>query len=367
MKGRIVGIVVLVLIVAAALVWQFGFRKSGNIGTALTGKTATVKGLIGSEKTGFLENEQVRKVLRNRFGIVVDYAKAGSIEMVRGSVASDIDFLWPSSQVALELYRMTRDNASVKSEIIFSSPIVLYSWDIVSDALATQGIVTKEKDTYFISDFKKLLTMDTGNTKWAEIGLPELYGRITITSTDPNKSNSGMLFAGLMANVLNGDVVDEAALTPLLPRVRGFFARLGFMENTTGVLFEQYLRTGVGSYPLIVGYENQIVEFSLQHGDVWPKVKEKMRILYPVPTVWSSHPLISLSPRGTKLMEALKDPEIQKIAWEQHGFRTGLVGVQNDPRLLPVSGIPEGVRKVIPMPTPQVMDIILASIQGGSK
>jgi hypothetical protein len=367
MKGRIVGIVVLVLIVAAALVWQLGFRKNANIGAVLTGKTQTVKGLIGSEKTGFLENEQVRNLLRSRFGIVVDYSKAGSIEMVRGTVGSDIDFLWPSSQVALELYRMTRDNASVKSEIIFSSPIVLYSWDIVSDALVKQGIVQKQQDTYLISDFHKLLVLDTGNRKWSEIGLPELYGKVAITSTDPTKSNSGMMFAGLVANVLNGDVVDEASVTPLLPTVRSLFSRLGYMENTTGVLFEQYLRAGVGSYPLIVGYENLIVEFALQHKDVWPKVKEKMRILYPVPTVWSSHPFISLSPAGTRLMEALKDPELQKIAWEQHGFRTGLGGAQNDPSLLPVQGIPETVTKVIPMPTPQVMDTILASIQGGSK
>jgi len=365
MKGRVVGIVVLVLIVAGALVWQFGFRRSGNLGTVLTGKTITVKGLIGSEKEGFLENEQVKKLLRNRFGIVVDYAKAGSIEMVRGTVGSDIDFLWPSSQVALELYRMTRDNASVKSEIIFSSPIVLYSWDIVSDALAKEGIVEKQQDSYFVTDFRKLLQLDTGNRKWSDIGLPQLYGRITIASTDPTKSNSGMMFSGLIANVLNGDVVDETTLTALLPTLRAFYAKLGYMENTTGVLFEQYLRTGVGSYPLIVGYENQIVEFALQHPDIWPTVKGKLRMLYPVPTVWSSHPFISLSAGGTKLMEALKDPEIQKIAWEQHGFRTGLAGLQNDPRALLVSGIPDSVTKVIPMPTPQVMDTILAAIQGG--
>jgi hypothetical protein len=366
-KGRIIGIIVLVLIVAAALVWQLGFRKGGNIGTVLTGKTETVKGLIGSEKTGFLENEQTRAILRKKFGLVVDYAKAGSIEMVRGAVASDIDFLWPSSQVALELYRLTRDNASVKSEIIFNSPIVLYSWDIVSDALVKQGIVQEQQGAFFVTDFNKLLALVTGNRKWSEIGLTDLYGRIAVTSTDPNKSNSGMMFSGLVANVLNGDVADETSVTPMLPTLRAFFAKLGYMENTTGVLFEQYLRTGVGSYPIIVGYENLIVEFAIQHKDIWPQVKGRMRILYPVPTVWSSHPFITLSARGTKLMEALKDPEIQKIAWEQHGFRTGLAGIQNDPRVLEVSGIPENVTKVIPMPTPQVMDMILASIQGGSQ
>lgn len=366
MKGRLIGIGVLVLIIAAALVWQFGLRKNTGIGAVLTGKTETVKGYIGSEKTGFLDDERIKTILRSKYGLVVDYATAGSIEMVRGSVGSDIDFLWPSSQVALELYRMTRDNASVKSDIIFSSPIVLYSWNIVSDALVKQGIVQKQNATYFISDFSKLLTLDVQNKKWSDIGLTELYGRIAITTTDPNKSNSGMMFSGLMADVLNGDVVDSATVNPLLPTIRAFYRKLGYMENTTGVLFDQYLRTGVGSYPLIVGYENQIVEFSLQNKDIWQKVKDTMRILYPVPTVWSSHPFIALTARASKLMQALKDPEIQKIAWEQHGFRTGLVGAQNDPNALQITGIPDTVTKVVPMPTPQVMDLILSAIQGGS-
>ena len=117
---------------------------------------------------------------------------------------------------------MTRDNASVKSEIIFSSPIVLYSWDIVSDALVKQGIVQKQQETYFISDFNKLLALDTGSRNGLRSACPELYGKIAITSTDPNKSNSGMMFAGLMANVLNGDVVDESTVVPLLPTLRGF-------------------------------------------------------------------------------------------------------------------------------------------------
>jgi hypothetical protein len=365
-KGRIIGIVVLVVIAAAALVWQFGFRKNQNIGVVLTGKTQTVKGLIGSEKTGFLEDEQVKKILRSKYGLVVDYSTAGSIEMVRGTVGADVDFLWPSSQVALELYRLQRDNPSVKSEIIFSSPIVLYSWDIVSDALVKQGIVEKQGDTFFVSGFAKLLALDTANKSWSDIGLTELYGRIAITTTDPNKSNSGMMFSGLMADVLNGDVVDETTVKPLLPIIRGFYRKLGYMENTTGVLFDQYLRAGVGSYPLIAGYENQIVEFSLQNKDLWLKVKDKMRILYPVPTVWSSHPFISLTSKAASLMQALKDPEIQKIAWEQHGFRTGLTGVQNDPKALQITGIPESVTKVMPMPTPQVMDLILSAIQGGT-
>ena len=366
MKARIMGIVVLVIIVIAALVWQFGFRKGGNLGTALTGKTETVKGFIGSEKTGFLEDDAIKAILKSRYGISVDYSTAGSIEMVRGQVG-DVDFLWPSSEVALAMYRIARDNASVKSQIVFSSPIVLYSWDIVCDALVKAGIAQQQGNTYFVTDFPRLIQLISENKTWKDIGLADLYGKITVTSTDPNKSNSGMVFAGLLASVMNGDVVTDQTVTPYLPKVAAFFSRIGYMENSTGTLFEQYLRTGVGSYPLIVGYENQIVEFSLAHKDLWPKVKDKMRILYPVPTVWSSHPFIQVTAKAAKLMQALVDPETQKLAWERHGFRTGLIGVQNDPSILSIPGVAKEVTKVMPMPAPEVMDHILSALQGGAQ
>ena len=46
----------------------------------------------------------------------------------------------------------------------------------------------------------------TEERSWKEIGLPELYGNVSIDTTDPAKSNSGNMFAGLLANTLNGGV-----------------------------------------------------------------------------------------------------------------------------------------------------------------
>jgi hypothetical protein len=34
---------------------------------------------------------------------------------------------------------------------------------------------------------------------------------------------------------------------------------------------------------------------------------------------------------GKRLVTASKDDEIQAIAWEQHGLRSGLIGIENDP------------------------------------
>lgn len=360
MKGRIVGIIVLAVIVAAAAVWQFVLKgELPDLG--LPRKTVVARGVIGSEKSGFLEDEEVVQALRRRHGLQVEYTRAGSIEMVRGTMDAGADFLWPSSQLALELYRLERDNPAVKSGVIFGSPLVLYSWDIVADALAAKGLAGTQ-DGLLAADMPKLVSLAAAGTPWADLGLPQLYGRAAIVSTDPNRSNSGTLFAGLAASVLAGDVVDERTVEPQLPVLKGLFGRLGYLEHSTGVLFEQYLRAGVGTYPLVVGYENQIVEFALANPGSWPELSGKLRILYPVPTVWSAHPLIALTPTGERLLAALLDPELQRLAWERHGFRTGVTGAANDPSKLTVTGIAPAVTKVIPVPTPRVMERILEAL-----
>jgi hypothetical protein len=324
----------------------------------------TIKGIIGSEKNSLLENEQVKAILKDKYGIVLDFSREGPIEMVSEKVKDDIDFLWPSSQVALEIFKNTQPEKLVKSELVFNSPIVIYSWDIVVNALVTQGLVKKEGQTYYITDMPKLINYILEGKKWSDIGMNELYGKINISTTDPTKSNSGNMYAGLVANIVYGDVVNnDSSLAKVLPTIKNLFAKQGFMQPSSGFLFEQFLQTGVGQYPMIAGYENQIIEFSLQHPDIWPKVKNKIVILYPTPTVWSEHPLIIVNKKANALLDALKDPEIQKIAWEQHGFRTGILGVQNDTKAIQVTGIPDNINKTVPMPKAAIMQKIITELE----
>lgn len=358
LNAKVIGIIVLLVVIGGGLGYYF-FSKAGP---GLAGEAITLKGYAGGEKMGFLRNEKVQQILARKYGIELDYAKAGSVEMVRQDMGADVDFLWPSNQVALEFYRM-RTGQKPKSEIIFNSPIVIYSWGEVTDALIKQGLVKKEGAAYFITNFKGLIDLVIQQKRWKEIGLPELYGKVSIVSTDPTRSNSGNIFSGLLANILHGDVVDQAALPGVQPQVVAYFRRLGYLQHSSGDLFEQYLSQGMGAHPLVVGYENQIVEYSLEHQDRWPEVRDRVRILYPVPTVWSSHPLIIVKPRARVLIEALRDEEIQRIAWEEHGFRSGMLGVENDPEVLKIVGIPARIKQVIPMPTARVMDSMIKALQ----
>lgn len=354
MHKRLIGVVVLVLIIGGAVAYQV--TRGGGI----AGPTETLRGYVGSEKSNFLDNPEVQRVLKNRHGIEIDYLRAGSIEMIDLN-HGEMDFLWPSSQVALELYQMT--HGSVKSEIIFNSPIVFYSWEPVATALASKGYAEDRGGITYLTDMPGLIDAVLSDTAWSDVGLESLFGAMTITSTDPTRSNSGNMFAGLAANLLANTVVDEATLDSVLPQLLSLFRRQGLMEHSTGTLYERYLELGMGSYPLIVGYENQIVEFSLQNPDLWEQVRDRMRIVYPVPTVWSSHPVIALTDAGGDLIQAMQDDEIQTLAWEEHGFRTGLAGVVNDPSELGISGIPQDITQIMRMPTPQVMDRIINELK----
>jgi hypothetical protein len=366
---RRIGIALLLLVIVAVTGYQLTQRKGGSgIGPGgpggparASGPAATVKGVIGGEKQGLLDDPQVAGLLRDRYGLTVDASRAGSIDMVRSPSAGQ-DFLWPSSQIALEIYR-DRGQKMRKAEILFNSPMVLYSHQIVTDALIKHGLVRRELETYYIIRAEDLVRMVIAGKQWKEIGLTQLYGKMAITSTDPARSNSGTMFAGLLANLLNGgEVVEPETLPKVLPEVKRFFGRQGYLQGSSSDLFNQFLQQGVGSYPLIVGYEAQLVEFSLQNAQALELLRKEINTLYPRPTVWSSHPLIALTAGGERLLTALKDPDIQRLAWEKHGFRSGMIGVTNDPKVLQVTGVPAAVENVIPIPKPRVMEKIIGAL-----
>ena len=364
MSGRarqFLGLGLLLAVVLAVVGFQLRRDDAEPVAAPSGPEPITVAGRIGSEKEGFLQSQAVREILATKYGLTVNATNAGSLDMVR-EPRPDEDFLWPSSEVALALFREEFGSAA-PAETIFNSPIVLYAWSDVTKALIAAGLVAQEGETYYVNDFPRLVRMiDEGRT-WADVGLPTLYGGVAIFTTDPTRSNSGNMFSGLLANTLNnGQVVDETTVGPHLPTIRRFYDRLGLLQNRSGDLFNQFLSQGIGAMPMIAGYESQLTEFSLASPDYREVLRERINVLYPRPTVFSSHPVIALTPNGERLLAALRDPELQRIAWEAHGFRSGLTGVENDPAVLDVVGIPETVQSVIPMPRPAAMARIIEAL-----
>src|SRR5258708_722673 len=167
MRQRI-GLAILIVAVIVTAIYMSTHKGNQASSPAESGAApiVDVKGYIGGEKMGFIQDPQVTQLLADKYGIRVDATKMGSIDMVSASTATeDRDFLWPSSEVALELYK-NRGGKLVRSDVIFNSPIVLYSWDTITDALIKAGIVQKIDATYYVVDFPKLIKVVDAGTKW---------------------------------------------------------------------------------------------------------------------------------------------------------------------------------------------------------
>lgn len=353
MKKKIAGLILLVVLMAVIGGIYF---VTGN-----APRIVNVDGYVGGEKIELLEDEEVQSVFEEKYGLNVDYSRAGSLDMMTADL-SGRDYLFPSSSIALEYYEDLH-GSPVQSEIVLNTPIVLYTHQIVLDAFENQGLITTDGDIHYI-DMAGLLELIQNGAQWSDIGLPELYGRVSVDTTDPSKSNSGNMFAALVANVLNeGRTVTEADLDTILPELQDIFGKLGYMETSSSDLFSQFLRMGVGAEPLIAGYESQLIEYAALYPDEYDRIRDDVVMLYPTPTVWSAHVMIALDENGQILLNAMQDEEVQDLAWKKHGFRTGNYGDIADSGSIPADGVASSITQVAQVPSYDVMKVIIEELE----
>jgi hypothetical protein len=332
----------------------------------LLGHPTLLKGYAGGEKMAFLENPRTVAALSS-FGLAVAAERAGSVDQVRDPqlLGTKPQFLWPSSSPLVELAR--RNTRVLRDQVIFNSPIVVYSWTPYAEGLVKAGIAVKEGAHYYIIDSKTLIDAVLARKAWKDLGQPDLYGRIRLITSDPNKSNSGFMFAGLAADLLAGDIVAPEGLESVLPKLTELFHRMGYKPDSSGKVFEDYISGGPGAAPLVVGYENQLIEWILADPERWKTVQAAAGpaqpvAMYPRPTVYSAHPLLALVPESIPLIDALVSPRLQTIAWHDHGFRgpLGTVGTDTDPAI--TGRMPSQLDAIVPMPDMDVMLKILGAL-----
>ena len=351
MKAKLIGAAVLIIVIIGAAGYYF-YGKSVDV--------TVLSGYLGGEKIGLFEDEEAADILAKKYHIAFDYSRAGSLDMVTADM-TERNYLFPSSRTALEYYNEI-NGSTVSDEIIFNTPIVLYSHKQVAEALMTDGTVTLTDGVYY-ADMKKLTDKLVNNVSWADVGLSELYGNVSVDTTDPVRSNSGNMFAALLANVLcGGKTADRESVSEIMLQLKKIFSDLGYMETSSSDLFNQFLRMGVGAKPIIAGYENQILEYASENPDKYAAIKDDIVIIYPTPTVWSTHIYIALDEAGKAGAEALCDEKIQQLAWEKHGFRTSSCDISSAGGDGGVNGIAPQLNAVINMPDYEVMKIIMEEL-----
>ena len=379
-KKALIGIIIfIILVVAIVVIKELGDTDSGSI---LSGKLTTVYVATGGGKEDFLADKDVKKILKNKYKLNVVYdtwsnGKTITKPLIRESVGlgnkniisrisngeeftiqsdgvSKYDALFTSDQRFYDYYKLSPNKEEGESDrytvldggLTLNTPIVIYSWKEVVDALIKENIVTETEGVYYITDMNKLINYILEGKKWSDIGLSNLYGTINIASTDPVSSSPGATYYGLLLAILSESQVTVDNINNNLPKLKDFYIKSGYMNNTPADLFERYLKTGMGGEPMIVDYEKSMIDFANSSPDAFNQVKDDIRILYPTPTIWNSHCFAVFTDNGNKLYKALNDKDIGQIAWERYGFRTGVTGGTYDVSSIGI-GVPQTITSTV--------------------
>ena len=375
-KKTILGIIIFVILIIAIIAIKN--ISDSDDGSILSGKLTTVYVATGGGKEDFLNDDDVKKILKKKYKLNVVFdtwsnGKTITKPLIRESVglgnqnivsrmskgeefsihSDDVtkyDALFTSDQRFYDYYKLSPNKEEGEADrytvldggLTLNTPIVIYSWAKVVDALIKENIVTETDGVYYITDMNKLINYILEGKKWSDIGLNNLYGTINIASTDPVSSSPGATYYGLLLSILSEAQVTVDNINNNLPKLKDFYVKSGYMNNTPADLFERYLKTGMGGEPMIVDYEKSMIDFANSSPDAFNQVKDEIRILYPTPTIWNSNCFTVFTDKGAKLYKALNDKDIAAIAWERYGFRTGITGGTYD-----VSNIGLGVPQTI--------------------
>ncbi|CAM5742231.1 hypothetical protein MAUB1S_03162 [Mycolicibacterium aubagnense] len=323
------GIIGIVVVVVIAVVVIMQSRHSDS--TVAAGDTK-ITCFGGSEKTDLMNDADVKKVLREKYHLEVDFNAKGSYKQVQIPAddlkANKIDCLWPSSASAQAVFEGSGNSqafgTNYQAASVLQSPEVLYANVEAADGLKRAGIVQQRDNAYFIVDLRKLLEQYLLPGKsWGDLGVTVPSGPVLINSSDPANSNSGMTLAQLeLATVASGNPYQPA--TPAqagaaLGKVKGLVEAQGLMRTGSDSAFAQWVIQQTGG--LLAGYENQLLQWiTTRNGGAVPP---GIVTLYPEPTIFNDHPILSLTQNGKKFIEAMQDNAVQDIAWAKYGFRSG--------------------------------------------
>lgn len=312
---------VLVAVVVMIIVFGQGDEESSGQPGSLT----VVRGVIGSEKLAFFNDQRVRDAFA-RHGLDVRVDSAGSRQIATSVDLGRYDFVFPSSSPAAQ--RVQQDRNTTAAYTPFQSPMAIATFAPIVDLLSANGVVRKGAGDYQVLDVARYLELAAAGTRWDQLPGNTSYParrNLLVTTTDPRDSNSAAMYLAIMSFVANGNAVVSTpeAETRVLPGVSRLFLDQGYTQNSSEGPFEDYLAAGMGKAPLALIYESQYLDRRVRDDG---SIRPEMRMLYLAPTVFSKHTLVPLAHNGDRVGQALTtDPDLGRLA-ATFGFRT------NDPR-----------------------------------
>ena len=213
MKGKkevLLGLGILVVLIAVII----GIKTVMDNSKSNEANLTNVYVATGGGKENFLADEEVVNIMKSKYGINAVYDTWSNGKLIKNELVredgSGYDVMFASDQRFYDYYKLAPDtskgeakrNTVLKGGLTLNTPIVIYSWDTVVDALIKENIVTQKDEVYYITDMNKLISYILEGKKWSDIGVDMLYGSINIDSTDPVTSSPGATYYGLLLSIM---------------------------------------------------------------------------------------------------------------------------------------------------------------------
>lgn len=281
-----------------------------------------INGVITSEKESFFKDERVKKIFADN-NMEVGYERWASGKIAQVKTISEFgkysDFIFPPGVQTTEKVKNTLKGTQAYT--IFYSPMIIATWKPIVDILGANGLLVKRQD-YQALDMEKFFPLMQNKIKWKDLKDNAEYPVnkvVLVYTSDARFSNASKMFMALSGYVYNKNEVvtsDEQAQA-VIPKIKQMMESQGHRESSSTNMFADYASIGMGKTPLIFSYESEFIEYAIKNKGV----AAGMSLLYPSPTLFTKHAMITTNEKALKLTELLStNEEIKKIAAE-YGFR----------------------------------------------
>lgn len=354
------------LLIGVAASLLFGREHvTSNPDTFKRVETVQVNGKATKEFVALCENPKVREILRSKHKVVPTCNQATSTETVANGAGEGQDFLVPASDLIAADYK----GKPLVIQPAFSSPIIAFTRSGHAEALLKKGLVTRQEDGSLLLPFKPLADLIGAKATWESVGVKE-YGPIKARTTNLESTTSGQSFTHLMVSAFNNDEpVTMETVVPLTEKIKPIVDRLGQLPKTTNDLLNICLSTGCTdlNFGLESTYLRIVNDFA--QGDENARksaeaMKKNLAVVYTQPAAWGHHTMIVLTENGRRFLTALSDPEIQALAWSDHGLRTPGQSIRMDAKSAPVPGVATTIGAAVTQPTADANKAFIKSVLG---
>lgn len=308
MKSKTIPVVLLLAAMLAMVVASQWNNISGGVANAFRMKTVTLV-TTPEKRNVFAPNSEVMKRLKVlEFDVKVEYRSAHELHehAVTGKDAS-----WFMTRMDAQAY----PGDPIDTEAICHSPVVMLMSEDIYQALRKSGYVVEGDNRAWFSNGPKFLELAARGRPWSDVGIINGYGLIKVEAGDPHQSSAAEAARLWEVEMLNGGkpITQENERTiveRLTPLYKG-----GKRLGSSLELFKLFRRKRA-EHPIIMVDEHLVLE-----QDAIQKLPADIRIVYSNPTRLSDHVAVAYTNLGRDFLEAMMDPEIQKLLWKNHGYR----------------------------------------------